>query len=388
VFKPDLLDKLLSAADPAERPVVGALTFLYLELGTDGMGGMVNQPRPVILDWATVGDEQGFLARASYPVNTLVRCAATGSAAILIHRSVFERMERAPEVAGQLWYDRLPSHDSTPGRMMGEDVSFCVRLGALDIPVWVHTGARTSHHKSTWVTEASYWGSAIAPPATDEVAVLVPVMRRPANAAPFMASLRASTGLATAYAIADLDDEETIAAWSAAGAVIIPWSGGPGTFSEKVNEGYRQTAEPWIFLVGDDVTFHAGWLDHAQAVARSEGAQVVGTADLANPRVMAGEHATHMLIARSYVDEIGASWDGPKIVAHEGYRHWYVDDEIVTAARERGAWGMALGSRVEHLHPRFGKAETDEVYELGESQALADRGLFLRRLRGHARPKG
>src|SRR5690606_39990369 len=44
------------------------------------------------------------LGRATYPVNTVVRCAGTGSAFILIHRSVFERIEADQ---GPVWYDRV-----------------------------------------------------------------------------------------------------------------------------------------------------------------------------------------------------------------------------------------------------------------------------------------
>jgi hypothetical protein len=160
----------------------------------------------------------------------------------------------------------------------------------------------------------------------------------------------------------------------------------PGTFAEKVNHGYAKTAEPWLFLVGDDVRFHPGWLDHAQAVAGDQ-FHVIGTNDLGNPRVTSGEHATHLLVRRSYVDEFGASWDGPGVVAHEGYRHWFVDDEIVAAAKQRGVWAMALASSVEHLHPNWGKAEPDEVYELGASRAQADRKTFKARLRANAIPK-
>jgi hypothetical protein len=103
---------------------------------------------------------------------------------------------------------------------------------------------------------------------------------------------------------------------------------------------------------------------------------VIGTNDLGNPRVTSGEHATHLLVRRSYVDDMGSSWDGPKVVAHEGYGHWFVDDELVTAAKQRGVWAMALGSLVEHLHPAWGKANDDDVYELGESHATTDRETF------------
>jgi hypothetical protein len=203
-----------------------------------------------------------------------------------------------------------------------------------------------------------------------------------------MQSLRASTGLATAYAVVERDDLEAAAAWQAAGATIL-WDDaelvdGEGsrahTFAEKVNLAYRQTTEPWLLLVGSDVRFHAGWLDHAQHVADVLEGSVIGTNDIANARVMAGEHATHVLVRRSYIDEVGASWDGPKVVAHEGYRHNFVDDEIVTAAKQRGVWQMALGSVVEHLHPVFQKAPDDDVYQLGQSTWEVDGELFKRRL--------
>lgn len=87
-----------------------------------------------------------------------------------------------------------------------------------------------------------------------------------------------------------------------------------------------------------------------------------------------------MLVRRSYADEVGVCWGGPKSICHEGYRHWYVDDEIVTASKQRGVWAMALGSVVEHHHPMFGKGENDAVYELGQSFAAQDRKLFESRL--------
>jgi hypothetical protein len=114
-------------------------------------------------------------------------------------------------------------------------------------------------------------------------------------------------------------------------------------------------------------------------------AKVIGSNDLANPRVMRGEHATHWMIARDYIDEVGASWDGPGVVAHEGYKHWFCDDEIATAARLRGVFQMALAAEIEHLHPITGKRETDEVYQRNDRHATADRMVFERRLKKYAR---
>ena len=377
-FEPDAVDRLLEVADPETRPIVGGLCFAQKQTVPDGMGGWRTALAPTIYDWTTIEatGETGFLSRREYPINSLIQCAGTGSACILIHRSVFEHL--AADGKGD-WYDRIPNPTAN-GRLLGEDLSFCLRAGAAGIPLHVHTGVRTTHFKPAWLGEEDYWASVVPPPATEPTAVIVPVLNRPQNAAPFMASLRATTGLATVYAVATFDDADTAKAWEAAGATVLYADG--ISFASKVNAGHAQTTEPWLFIVGDDVRFHPGWLDHAQAA--SAGHDVVGTNDLGNPRVMRGEHATHMLIRRTYADAVGASWDGPGSVCHEGYRHWYVDDEIVTAARQRGAFAHAPGAVVEHLHPLWGKGSTDDVYELGQESQAADRDLFQKRLAAHA----
>lgn len=386
-FEPDTIERLLEAADPKDRPIVGALCFSQMEASEDSMGGWRTQATPTTYDWAKLDDGQmGWTVRWDYPADTLMQVGGTGSACILIHRSVYERIEAEH---GRVWYDRIMN--TTTGHLIGEDLSFCLRAGALKIPMFVHTGVKTSHFKNIWLADTDYriqqaspaaGSRPLPPPATEETAVLVPVLGRPQNAAPFMASLRASTGLARAYAICQSGDEDTAAAWLDAGAEVLD-SGEQQSFAAKVNLGYAKTSEPWVFLVGDDVRFHPGWLDEAQAIG-ANGYDVVGTNDLGNPRVMSGDHATHLLIRRTYIDEHGASWDGPGVVCHEGYRHWFVDDEIVLAAKQRGAWAMAINSKVEHLHPLWGKGEMDPVYALGQTSAAADKQRFLERLKAHA----
>lgn len=383
-FEANTVDRLVEAADAVERPIVGALCFAQRETASDGMGGYRTEPRATLFDWVNHPDgRSGFVGRTSWPINALVQVAGTGSAAILIHRTALAKIG---EKFGT-WYDRLPKppdQDGRPDGQYGEDLSFCIRAGAVGVPVFVHTGVRASHLKYQWLGEADYWAGATAPPAQDRTAVVVPVMRRPANAEPFMASLRASTGLADVFAVADEADAETVKAWEAAGALVLyVGTAQPGTFAQKVNHAARYLDahhfdQPWLFLAGDDVRFHAGWLDHAQAAA-GDRHHVVGTNDLGNRRVMNGETATHLLVRREYVTATGASWNGPGNVAHDGYRHWFVDDEIVTAAKQRGVWAMALGSRVEHLHPMFGKGEQDDVYRLGQAQAEADAVEFKAR---------
>ncbi len=385
-FAPDTADRLLAEADPAERPVVGGLAFTQREEESDGMGGWRCRATPTVFDWTVLDDgPMGFTVRWKYPPGQLVRCAGTGSACVLIHRSVFERVE---EKYGPVWYDRVPN--TSTHQLVSEDLSLCLRAGALDIPVHVHTGVRTTHQKALWLAEDDYFGQVAlsqltpkVPPATEATAVIVPTLSRPGNAAPFMESLKASgADLARVYAVADPGPAAD--AWAAAGASVLEWDGpAPGTFAQRVNYGYAATSEPWLLLAGDDVKFLPGWLDQAQHAAR-DGADVVGTNDLHNPRVTAGDHSPHPMIRRAYIDETGASWDGPKIVVHEGYGHWFCDDEIVTAAKQRGAWVMAFHSKVEHLHPLWGLAEDDDTYALGREHIEADRKLYRARREEHA----
>jgi hypothetical protein len=375
-FEPHTLEALLAFADKDDRPIIGGLAFAQREGFPDGKNGFRCFPRPTILDWIEHEDgHHRFTGRAHYPVNTLVQCGATGGAIVLIHRRVLEEVQ---ERYGDAWFDQIP--DPAGKGKMGEDISFFVRTQSLGIPLFVHTGIRTTHYKHLWLAEEDFWTSFIAPPATEKVDVIIPVLHRPQNVRPLMESLRASTGLATAWFVVEADDIEEQAEILANGGQILT-DPTKHTFAEKVNFAFGKTENPWVLLVGDDVRFRPGWLDHAQDVARRYKANVIGTNDLANPRVTRGEHATHPMIRRSYIQEHGASWDGPDVVCHEGYRHCFVDDELVTVAKQRGTFQPALAAQVEHMHPLTGAAESDPVYELGQSSFAKDEALFGRRLK-------
>jgi glycosyltransferase involved in cell wall biosynthesis len=371
-FQPTALAALRQSADPVERPVISALCFAQRDLSPDGRNGFRWEPRPTIMDWLDYPDgRQRFTFRHFYPVNMLVQCDASGAAFLLIHRSVALRMFNR---FGKNWFTRIDDPDG----LMSEDLSFFWRLLQLDGPghCFVHTGVRITHQKETWVAESDFWDRFDPPPATDRVDVIVPVLHRPRNVKTFMESLLASTGLATAWFVVEPDDDVEADEVTKHGGRVIEH---PGSFAQKVNYAYKtiDSDAPWIFLVGDDVGFHPGWLDHAQFAGKAFTGDVVGTNDLGNPRVTRGDHATHMLIHRRYIDEHGASWDGgPGTVCFEGYGHWYVDDEIVNAARQRGEFQMALGSLVEHLHPMFDKGLDDEVYAKGTESAERDKAVY------------
>lgn len=218
---------------------------------------------------------------------------------------------------------------------------------------------------------------------TPPLAVIIPVMRRPAAVAPLVRSLRQTTPGATAFFVADADDTAELAAIDATpGAVLIRNTGPSRSFATKANLGYRETTEPWLLFVGDDVRFTPGWFEAALEVAGDDH-HLIATNDCGNGAVLAGVHATHPLMRRSWVDEQGASWDGPGTVAHEGYRHWFVDNEWTAKARAEGVFAYAPDAVVEHLHPIFGKGCTDDVYRIGQLHAASDQQVWTSRAALH-----
>lgn len=214
---------------------------------------------------------------------------------------------------------------------------------------------------------------------SDSVAVIVPVMRRPHNVAPLLASLEGSN--VSVYFVCDPDDTAEIEAVKAAGLEPLLTDRGH-TFAQKVNCAYEHTTEPWLFICGDDVRFHPGWLTAADKL--SDRFDVIGTNDspdgTGNQTVASGQHADHFFIRRSYIDQYGASLDGPGVVCHEGYNHFFVDYEIVGLAKARGVFAPCLASVVEHLHPGLGKGRGDLIYQSPESpKSLEDRDTWKAR---------
>lgn len=152
-FTVEDFDKVMAAADADERPVVGGLCFANREVAVDGRGGWSTFPIPTIYVWAKQPDgASGFVSWHEYPKDDVTRCDATGSAFIVIHRSVLERIQAK---SGDNWY-QLMANPNPDKRPFSEDMSFCIRCAEHDIPIHVHTGARTTHHKPIWLSELHF----------------------------------------------------------------------------------------------------------------------------------------------------------------------------------------------------------------------------------------
>lgn len=211
----------------------------------------------------------------------------------------------------------------------------------------------------------------------DDLVILVPVLDRPHRVAPTIASAKVATPEARVLFIADSDDDAELAALAAADAEVLLVE--PGTnYARKINLGFDATTEPLLFTGADDLDFVPGWFENASPYI-VEGFGVVGTYDQCNPRTAVGEHSTHSLIARSYIDLHSGVVDEHGKVFHEGYHHEYCDDELVETAKARGAFVSVHSAVVVHLHPWRGRAPDDETYQKGRQGRRLSRSLFRER---------
>lgn len=125
------ISTLLETADPIERPIVGGLAF-----GRDPDGVIF----PTM--YRMVGENSEFARAENVPPNTLVSVDATGCAVLLVHRKVFESVQKWSKEP-YVWFQETQIGD----RVVGEDITFCLRARNDGYPIYVHTGAKTVHMK-------------------------------------------------------------------------------------------------------------------------------------------------------------------------------------------------------------------------------------------------
>jgi hypothetical protein len=145
-FAQDTVDRLVSSADRYQRPVMGGLCFAQRRVGQSELYGPRFAVVPTCYAYAELEDELGFMPMPDYGRDQVIQVAGTGAACLLIHRRVLEAIRGQH---GDAWFDPITHPTGLKGgrRVFSEDLSFCVRCQALDIPVHVDTRVKTVHEK-------------------------------------------------------------------------------------------------------------------------------------------------------------------------------------------------------------------------------------------------
>ncbi|GGN40526.1 hypothetical protein FHR83_007017 [Actinoplanes campanulatus] len=148
-FAPETVDQLVKSADPALRPVMGALCFAALRRKPAEVRTLYAERfliQPTVYEYVETDGEVGFRPIIDYPRDQVMPVAGTGAACLLIHRSALEVVRAR---YGDAWFDPIVHPTGLKGRprTFSEDLSFCIRLQAVDLPVHVDTAVKTTHEK-------------------------------------------------------------------------------------------------------------------------------------------------------------------------------------------------------------------------------------------------
>lgn len=396
-FEPDTIDRLMEVADPTTRPIVGALCFAQREDEQDGVGGYRPITWPVVMDWNVVNDRAGWQIRWDYPRNTVTQVHGTGSACVLIHRSVFERIrdEYGPEWCS--WYTRVLN--PTTGELVGEDLSFCLRVMRLEIPMFVHTGVQTTHLKPIWLSEVDYWRQrALTPepepqPQMTEWPVprfaIVPTHNRPERLAALVASLGSQADHIVVLDNASeppVDVEALKAVAGRASVEVIRDEQQPPNISRFWNVMFDRCAElaaeagqeKWdVASFNDDSIVPAGWYDVCATALREHATAVIahtGTSPVHRPDLVTdiGYERHRRMCPWAYVIRGEAG-----MRADESLAWWFGDDDLNRRAALAGGVLAVAGPLAINAH-----AVESTVGELAE-QAKRDQATFEAKWSAH-----
>lgn len=135
-FERDALEQLFAHADPETCPIIGGLCY-----GLDFVEG----PFPVVYKLVDTPDgpmthRPGRLDRDT----GLMKVDGTGSAFLMIHRSVLTKMRDRQFSKAYPWFQET---ELGGGHPVGEDITFCLRARTLGFPIVVNLDLRIGHKK-------------------------------------------------------------------------------------------------------------------------------------------------------------------------------------------------------------------------------------------------
>jgi hypothetical protein len=144
VWNADAVHRLLDHANPGTAPIVGGLCF-----GREADTGLIF---PTMYDLAGTAEHLEFVRYEAFPPDTMFQVVGTGAAFLLVHRRAAEAVRDHGFSTAYPWFQER----ELAGMRVGEDVTFCMRAGQCDLPVFVHTGVHIGHIKEHVVTVDAY----------------------------------------------------------------------------------------------------------------------------------------------------------------------------------------------------------------------------------------
>jgi len=148
-FAPSLLEELLAAAHPTERPIMGGLSFRINYETPNAVRAAPFKMEPML--YARINDTHFPVVR--YPRDAIIKVNGLPTHCLLIHRSVLEDPRWREDGHHHPWF-RM---STMGGKEMSEDLFFCWKAEELGYPIHANTRAKTGHEKHLVFDEDLYF---------------------------------------------------------------------------------------------------------------------------------------------------------------------------------------------------------------------------------------
>jgi glycosyltransferase involved in cell wall biosynthesis len=168
-FDPDVLERMVHAAHPKDRPVLGALVYSYDQ-------GQSQRTRPTIWSWRDGQPFRWDTAPRAKLLGPEHGVHATGSGCVLLHRTVIQAMyDKYGTTSWPFFKYGEWTNPAGEADIMGEDLTFFARVGALGFPVHVDTRIECGHVKRFVVDSGVHYSELPWEKRLSETYVVVPV---------------------------------------------------------------------------------------------------------------------------------------------------------------------------------------------------------------------
>lgn len=352
-FDGDMFDRLIRAAHPSDRPMVGALAFAQKRGGEGPQHSMRFTSHPTVYRWVDEGQSAGIAPVVDYPRDSLVECDATGGSCFVVHRTVLEKLA-ATFPAPRRWFDETVYK----GQVFGEDITFFRRATEAGFPLHVHTGVQTSHHKRTYLTEEAVGD--LSPPTF----VVVPFKNRHDLTSRLVDDLASQGGYRKILLFDNGSDDPDTAAWvatvagrddvevhAAAGANIHQmWNAG----LDRARDLARATAHN-VAVLNNDIRPGRQFLTGLSRALRDDPLLAVVGPNY-DGRTIDGVQQVDEVCAGRYDGTGGLPGFAFMVRGETNYRFptdlnwWFGDLDLVLSARQSGARVGIVGEvTVEHV---------------------------------------
>jgi GT2 family glycosyltransferase len=374
VFSPDIVDRLVEAAHPEQRPIVGGLCFSY-------MADLSMKFWPTLYAW--IPGTERLRRLTTYPPDTVIPVGATGAACLLVHRTVLQAMkEKFPPP--RRWFNETPFYEKDDdgeilwetGDEYSEDISFCLRAQSLGFPVHVHTGIRVGHVKDFEINEDMYLAEQQAIQAACVPAlptyVVIASKNRPIELAALRQQLRTQC---TDVLLYDNGYDVAPPGSHRAHSLGLHEMWNQGIFlANKLAKGQPHN----VVIMNDDVEVETQLLAKLEAALRSHEDHWLaypddrGILNVAGGALPFGRTEGSGMAGQTITGWCFMMRGEANLRFDERFKWWYGDSDLERQVREAGKFPVVVNAGARHFHPNESTFNDPEKLAM----ALADEHTF------------